>query len=75
MFIGGLLKVIAHRPGWLRSMLNCDRPGMAHFLLIGGSLKVTYMWCPRRPPTQAGSEQAAEVYVYCARVYERGTLV
>jgi hypothetical protein len=48
---------------------------MAHFLLIGGLLKVTYMWCPRRPPTQAGSEQAAEVYVYCARVYERGTLV
>ena len=23
MLIGGLLKVIVHRPGWVRSMLNC----------------------------------------------------
>ena len=23
MLIGGLLKVIVHRPGWVRSVLNC----------------------------------------------------
>ena len=23
MLIGGLLKLIVHRPGWVRSMLNC----------------------------------------------------
>jgi hypothetical protein len=31
MLIGGLLKVIVHRPGYGRSMLNCEWSGMAHF--------------------------------------------
>jgi len=30
MLIGGLLKVILHRPGWVRSMLNCKWSGMAY---------------------------------------------
>jgi len=33
MLIGGLLKVIVQRPGQVRSMLNCEGSGMAHFLL------------------------------------------
>src|SRR3984885_9474049 len=33
MLIGGLLKVIVHRPGWVRSVLNCEGSGMAHPLL------------------------------------------
>src|SRR6185312_12714531 len=32
MLIGGLLKVIVHRPGWVRSVLNCEGSGMAHLL-------------------------------------------
>jgi hypothetical protein len=32
MLIGGLLKVIVHRPGYARSMLNCEGSGMAHLL-------------------------------------------
>src|SRR6185437_9443418 len=28
MLIGGLLKVIVHRPGEVRSMLNCEESGM-----------------------------------------------
>jgi hypothetical protein len=27
-----LLKVIVHRPGWVRSVLNCEGSGMAHLL-------------------------------------------
>jgi hypothetical protein len=27
MLIGGLLKVIVHRPGQVRSVLNCDASG------------------------------------------------
>src|SRR5215469_11739994 len=34
MLIGGLLKVMVHRPGWVRSVLNCEVSGMAH-LLVG----------------------------------------
>jgi hypothetical protein len=33
MLIGGLLKVIVHRPGSVRSVLNCEGSGMAHLLL------------------------------------------
>jgi hypothetical protein len=33
MLIGGLSKVIVHRPGWVRSVLNCEGSGMAHLLL------------------------------------------
>src|SRR5579864_66084 len=29
MLIGGLLKVIIHRPGWVRSMLNCEPTSLA----------------------------------------------
>jgi hypothetical protein len=32
MLIGGLLKVIVHRPGWARSISNCEVSGMAHLL-------------------------------------------
>ena len=32
MLIGGLLKVTVHRPGQVRSMLNCEGSGMAHLL-------------------------------------------
>ena len=32
MLIGGLLKVIVQRPGWVRSMLNCEGSGMAYLL-------------------------------------------
>jgi hypothetical protein len=35
--IGGLLKVIVHRPGWVRSMLNCEGSGMAYPTSIGRS--------------------------------------
>src|SRR5580704_8193067 len=33
MLIGGLLKVMVHRPGQVRSMLNCEWSGMAYFFL------------------------------------------
>src|ERR1700734_2714964 len=33
MLIGGLLKVIVHSPGWVRSVLNCERSGTVHSLL------------------------------------------
>src|SRR5262249_9800282 len=32
MLIGGLLKVIVHRPGEVRSMLNCERSVTAYFI-------------------------------------------
>src|SRR6516162_4462392 len=32
MMIGGLLKVIVHRPGEVRSVWNCEELGMAHLL-------------------------------------------
>ena len=32
MLIGGLRKVIVHRPGWTRSVLNCEGPGIAILL-------------------------------------------
>src|ERR1700733_2548360 len=32
MLIGGLLKVTVHRPGSVRSVLNCEGSGMAHLL-------------------------------------------
>jgi hypothetical protein len=41
MLIGGLLKVIVHTPGWLRSMLNCEWSGMSHFLLSSKELAQT----------------------------------
>src|SRR5215469_12146978 len=34
MLIGGLLNVIAHRPGSVRSMLNCERLGCTAHLLL-----------------------------------------
>src|ERR1700722_20252940 len=30
MLIGGLLKVTVHRPGYVRSVLNCEGSGKAH---------------------------------------------
>ena len=42
MLIGGLLKVIVHRPGLVRSVSNCEESGMAHFLMLIGRLLVTY---------------------------------
>src|SRR6516225_3347664 len=32
MLIGGLLKVMVHRPGQVRSVLNCEASDMAHLL-------------------------------------------
>jgi len=32
ILIGGLLKVIVHRPGLVRSVSNCEESGMAHLL-------------------------------------------
>jgi hypothetical protein len=57
MLIGGLLNVIVHRRGWVRSVLNCERSGMAHFLmLIGALLKVT--WKPANKNLRASNKSA-----------------
>src|ERR1700675_4124400 len=40
-------------------------------LATAGRIRV----CLQRLTTQAGSQQAAEVYLYCARVYQHDTLV
>jgi hypothetical protein len=34
ILIGGLLKVIVHRPGSVRSILNCEVSDMAQFLSL-----------------------------------------
>jgi hypothetical protein len=39
MLIGGLLNVIVHRPGWVRSMLNCEVSGMAHLSSLSKTTK------------------------------------
>jgi hypothetical protein len=41
MLMGGLLKVIVHRPGWVRSLLNCEGSDMAYLLnAIAASNKI-----------------------------------
>jgi hypothetical protein len=42
MLIGGLLKVTVHRPGWLRSVLNCeDQAWRISFSLVMNNFTAT----------------------------------
>src|ERR1700722_7964598 len=43
MLIGGLLKVIVHWPGQVRSMLNCEGSDMAYLLLTNVRMAVDYI--------------------------------